>query len=54
MTFTNNTGGAVTYDWNNDDTSIGLGASGSGNIPSFTATNVGTAPVTATIDVTPY
>ncbi|MEZ5071166.1 MAG: hypothetical protein R2751_09395 [Bacteroidales bacterium] len=45
VTFTtNNTGGAVTYDWNNDDTSIGLGARWIGNIPSFTATNVGTAP----------
>ncbi|MEZ5071165.1 MAG: hypothetical protein R2751_09390 [Bacteroidales bacterium] len=45
VTFTtNNTGGAVTYHRTNDDTSIGLGASGSGNIPSFTATNAGTAP----------
>ncbi len=45
--------GADSYDWTNDDTSIGLGASGSGNISSFTATNTTNAPVTATITVTP-
>ena len=46
-------GGTVTYSWTNDNTSIGLAASGNGNIPSFTATNTGTAPATATITVTP-
>jgi len=50
---TNRTGGTTTYSWSNNTTSIGLGASGTGNIPSFTATNTGTAPVTATITVTP-
>ncbi|MBL0202617.1 MAG: hypothetical protein IPP81_21425 [Chitinophagaceae bacterium] len=41
------------YNWTNSDPSIGLAASGTGNIASFTATNPGTAPVTATITVTP-
>jgi gliding motility-associated-like protein len=41
------------YTWTNDTPSIGLAASGSGNIPSFTAINTGSAPVTATITVTP-
>jgi hypothetical protein len=43
----------VTYSWTNSDPSIGLGASGTGNIASFTATNSTTAPKTATITVTP-
>src|SRR5450756_1097757 len=51
---TANTGGATTYTWTNNDISIGLAASGSGNIPSFIATNTGTAPVVATIIVTPH
>jgi hypothetical protein len=50
---TNRTGGATTYAWTNNNTSIGLAASGTGNIASFTATNAGTAPVIATITVTP-
>ena len=33
---------------------IGLAATGNGNIPSFIATNSGTAPVVATIVVTPH
>ncbi len=41
------------YNWTNDQPSIGLAASGSGNIASFTATNTGTAPVVANIVVTP-
>jgi PKD repeat protein len=54
VTFTTNrTGGTTTYSWSNSNTGIGLGAGGTGNIPSFTATNNGTAPVTATITVTP-
>ncbi len=51
---TTNTGGTVTYTWTNDLPSIGLAATGTGNIPSFTATNAGTAPVSATIVVTPH
>ena len=47
------TGGTIVYNWTNNTTSIGLAASGSGNIASFTATNTTTAPVTATITVTP-
>lgn len=44
----------VIYTWKNNNAAIGLVASGSGsNLPSFTAINSGTAPVTATIEVTP-
>ncbi len=52
ITFSGAVAGAV-YNWTNNTTSIGLGASGSGNIASFVATNTGTAPVTATVTVTP-
>ena len=44
--------GQVSYNWVNDNTSVGLAASGSGNIPSFTATNSTTGPITANITVT--
>ena len=55
VTFTTvSTGGVTTYTWTNDQSSIGLSATGSGDIPSFTATNTGTAPVVATIIVTPH
>ncbi|MFN0081464.1 MAG: beta strand repeat-containing protein, partial [Ferruginibacter sp.] len=47
------TGGTVTYAWTNSNTAIGLAASGTGNIPSFTTTNTTTAPIVATITVTP-
>jgi hypothetical protein len=54
VTFTTtNTGGTTSYVWANNNTSIGLAASGTGNLPSFTALNSGTTPVTATITVTP-
>jgi hypothetical protein len=43
----------TTYTWVNNTPSIGLAANGSGNIPSFTATNTGTTAVTATITITP-
>ena len=43
----------VTYSWTNSNTSIGLAASGTGNIPSFVATNSTPIPITATITVTP-
>jgi len=42
-----------TFTWTNSNTAIGLAASGSGNIPSFTATNTGTTAIIATITVTP-
>ncbi len=51
---TTSTGGTTTYSWTNDNTSIGLAASGTGDIPSFTVTNTATAPVVATIVVTPH
>jgi hypothetical protein len=43
----------VSYFWTNNNTAIGLAASGNGNIPSFIATNTTNLPVTATITVTP-
>jgi subtilisin-like proprotein convertase family protein len=43
----------TTFAWTNNRTSIGLAASGTGNIASFTATNFTNAPVTALITVTP-
>src|SRR6185436_19528545 len=43
----------ATFTWTNSSTAIGLGSSGSGNVPSFTATNATTSPITATITVTP-
>jgi|GEM_PF-444134 len=44
----------TTFTWVNSNTSIGLGANGSGNIPGFTAINTGTTPQFATITVTPW
>jgi hypothetical protein len=48
-----NTLGTTTFDWTNTQTGIGLGASSSDDIASFTATNVGTSPLVGTIEVTP-
>jgi gliding motility-associated-like protein len=45
--FTSTPAGA-TYSWTNSNTAIGLAASGTGNVPSFTATNSGTATITVT------
>ena len=50
---TQNTGGTTTYEWINDSANIGLPATGTGAIPSFTATNIGTSPIIATITVIP-
>jgi hypothetical protein len=44
------TGSATTYNWTNDNPSIGLAASGSGNIASFTTTSSGIATITVTPD----
>ena len=44
---------STTYTWTNNDGSIGLANSGTGNIASFTATNSGSVAVTATVTVTP-
>lgn len=52
VTSVNFTGGC-TYNWVNSDPSIGLAASGTGDILSFTAVNNGSTPVTATITATP-
>jgi gliding motility-associated-like protein len=43
----------TTYNWTNSNSSIGLGSSGSGNIPSFIANNNGVATAIATITVIP-
>ena len=52
VTFTGPVAG-TTFNWVNNTPSIGLAASGSGNIASFNAINLTSAPVTATITVTP-
>ena len=46
-------GTAETFAWTNDTPGIGLAASGVGNIPSFTAVNGSSSPVTATVTVVP-
>ncbi|MBK7308484.1 MAG: M36 family metallopeptidase [Chitinophagaceae bacterium] len=52
VNFTSGTPG-TTFSWVNNTPSIGLAANGTGNIPSFIATNATAAPVVATITVTP-
>lgn len=52
ISFTGSVNG-TTFDWTNDTPSIGLAASGSGSIPSFTTTNTGITTVIATVTVTP-
>lgn len=52
INFSGGSAGTV-YNWTNSDPAIGLGASGSGNIPAFTATNTSGSPITSTITVTP-
>ena len=42
----------ITFTWTNNNTSIGLAASGTGNIPAFVTTNTGATPLTAIINVT--
>jgi Domain of unknown function DUF11/PKD-like domain/Passenger-associated-transport-repeat/Ig-like domain CHU_C associated/Bacterial Ig-like domain (group 2)/HYR domain len=41
------------FNWTNTNTAIGLGASGTGDIPSFTATNSTANPITGVITITP-
>ncbi len=53
VVFTSTSQGAV-FNWTNDNTAIGLAASGTGNIASFTPTNGTNALITATITVTPF
>lgn len=50
---TNNIGGITTYTWRNDNPAIGLEATGSGDIMSFTIQNVGATTLIANIEVTP-
>ena len=50
---TTNIDGTTTYAWTNDNPAIGLAASGTGDIPSFTAINNTTSTIVATIEVTP-
>lgn len=52
VNFTGNVAGA-NYAWTNDNTSIGVGAAGNGDITSFSATNNGTAQVVANFEVIP-
>ena len=49
----NQTGGTITYAWSNDNASIGLAGSGTGNIASFKGTNSGNDAVEANISVIP-
>lgn len=53
ITFTGNAVSGVVYNWNNDNTLIGLGGSGAGNIPSFSAQNSGASDLVANITVIP-
>ncbi|MDR1331133.1 MAG: InlB B-repeat-containing protein [Tannerella sp.] len=43
----------ATFAWTNSNPSIGLAASGTGNLPAFMATNTTAAAITATVRVTP-
>lgn len=52
VNFTSTTGFGTIYNWSNSNPSIGLAATGTGNIASFTAVNTGNTPVTATVSVT--
>ena len=49
----NPTPGTASVTWTNNNTAIGLAASGTGDIASFAATNTTNAPITAQIIVTP-
>lgn len=53
-TIFNSTLPGTTIRWTNSNPEIGLTASGSGNLPNFTAINNTTSPITATIIVTPF
>ena len=50
---TENTDGVTAYSWTNDNTNIGLAASGDGNIPSFASVNTSFASIVSNITVTP-
>lgn len=52
VTFTSNVPG-TTYSWTANNTSIGIGSSGTGNLASFTGVNNGTQNVSSIVNVTP-
>lgn len=52
FTFTSSVNG-TTFSWTNNNTAIGLAASGNGSIANFTTSNNTGSPITATIVVTP-
>ena len=43
----------TTFTWTNSNTAIGLAASGTGNVPSFTTTNTTLTPISGTITIFP-
>lgn len=51
-TFSSNPAGA-SFDWTNDNTNIGLGANGSGDVGDFNGQNNTSDPISGTITVTP-
>jgi hypothetical protein len=53
-TAVNFSGTGTSYTWVNDNTAIGLAASGTGNIGAFTATNPGSTDIVGNITVTPH
>ncbi|WP_075349019.1 PKD-like domain-containing protein [Algoriphagus marinus] len=53
VNFSGNAVAGVIYNWTNSHPSIGLAASGTGNIPAFVPENTSSGPITATITVTP-
>ncbi|MFL5754564.1 MAG: PKD-like domain-containing protein [Bacteroidia bacterium] len=52
INFVSNPAGA-TVNWTNSDNTIGVGASGTGNIGAFTGTNAGAVPATGNFSATP-
>ncbi len=53
LTSLGSTVAGTTFAWTNSNPLIGLVANGTGDVPSFSATNTTNAPITATITVTP-
>ena len=53
ITITSNVASGVVYNWTNDNPSIGLAASGTGNIAAFNGVNTGCTDQVANITVTP-
>jgi len=47
------TGTATAFSWTNNNNAIGLASSGTGDLPSFTAINTGSAPIVAIVTVAP-